>query len=81
MTGVDSLLAESGALAWARWEPNPDNPQAAKTASIDAKEMKAAQDSLTIGDSIRSDSVVASTRNSGTKNTTWYRAGSGGIGG
>jgi hypothetical protein len=68
MTGVDGLLAGSGALAWARWGrnrqsaatkarifdttlsakgtgadgyPNPDSPQAAKTASINAKEKKA----------------------------------------
>ena len=60
---------------------NPDNAQAANTASISAKEKTVALVSRAIGANVRNDSVANSTRNKGAKNRTRYMAGSGGIGG
>src|ERR1700722_4009332 len=46
---------------------NPSRLQAANTASIATKQKKVPRDSFTIGDSVRSDRVVISTRNRGRK--------------
>jgi hypothetical protein len=75
----DTTLSAKG--TGAEGYPNPARAHIANTASIRAKEMKVALDSLTIGDKVSSDSVVISIRNSGAKNRARYRAGSGGIGG
>ena len=78
-TIFDSTFSANGTEA--EGYPNPDRPQTAKTTSNTAKEKNDALDSCTIGDNLRSESVVNSTRNKGAKNRTRYKAGSGGIGG
>jgi hypothetical protein len=45
--------------------------------NISAREKKVARDSLTMGDRVRSDTVLSSMRSSGAKNRVRYRAGSG----
>jgi len=60
---------------------NPNRPHTAKTASINAKEKKAALDSRIAGDTVSRDSVTTSMRNKGAKKRIRYKAGSGGIGG
>ncbi len=78
-TIFDSTFSANG--TGAEGYPNPDRPQTAKTASINAKKKNDALVNFTIGHNVSSASVVNSTRNKGAKNNTRYEAGSGGIGG